>query len=113
MKKLNLTFVLAAIVLIAVACSSQKEIQSSNSEESTNTTYTADNTERVETPKYTSKIIEKQEPKIHVVQKGENLWEIAKIYGVTIKDIVETNNIEDSSLIKIKQELIIPNTKVE
>ncbi len=47
-------------------------------------------------------------PFIHVVQRGETLRYIAKLYGVTVHDIVVANGIEDRSRIYIGQELIVP-----
>lgn len=108
MKQLNLIFMITTIVLITVACSSPKEIQSSVTEEPTNTAYTSDNTTSIEPTKTTPEVIEKPETKIHIVKKGENLWDIARKYGTTVKTIAEANNIEDTSLIKINQELVIP-----
>ena len=44
---------------------------------------------------------------VHIVQSGENLWNIAKKYGVTSKDIMQWNNLSNPSSLKIDQELII------
>ena len=45
---------------------------------------------------------------IYFVKQGDTLWEIAKKFKSTIKDIVEINNIENSNIIKIGQQLFIP-----
>ena len=45
---------------------------------------------------------------IHVVQKGETLYSIARRYGVSVEAICEANGIADPSLIYVGQELIIP-----
>jgi nucleoid-associated protein YgaU len=46
--------------------------------------------------------------RVHVVQKGENLTKIAEQYGVTVKQIVEANDLDDPSQISVGQELKIP-----
>ena len=43
----------------------------------------------------------------HVVRKGENLTRIASIYGTTIKQIMEMNNISDAGKIRVGQSLIV------
>ena len=35
----------------------------------------------------------------YVVNKGDTLWRLSKIYGVTVKDIIALNNIENPDLI--------------
>jgi len=106
MKKLILNLVIGALVLLISACASQKEVTTPSQEETPVTTYTTDNTV---TPKpEVIKEEKQQEPIIHVVQKGESLWVIAQKYGVTVQAIADANNIEDKSMIKINQKLIIP-----
>lgn len=95
---------------VLAACSTPKTIQ--QEPEKTNSEineFTTDNTiqEEVTIEKASSTI---SEPIIHIVKKGENLWVIAKNYGVTVKDIVNANNIENASLVKIGQQLTIPKT---
>src|SRR5699024_3524780 len=46
---------------------------------------------------------------VHVVQPGETLWTISDRYGVSMEQIVQSNQLEDSSLISVSQSLIIPN----
>ena len=41
------------------------------------------------------------------VQAGDTLWGISKIYGVTIRDLVEWNGIRDPNLIRVGQVLCI------
>ena len=36
--------------------------------------------------------------RIHVVKKGEGLWDISRQYGVTIEDIVRWNNLKDTKI---------------
>lgn len=45
----------------------------------------------------------------HVVKSGETLSEIARIYGVTISSIMETNGMDDPHKLYIGQKIIIPN----
>jgi uncharacterized membrane protein/LysM repeat protein len=45
---------------------------------------------------------------IHVVQPGENLSSIARLYGVAYQAIMEANGLEDPNLIAVGQELAIP-----
>ena len=44
--------------------------------------------------------------KVHVVKKGEGLWDISRQYGVTIEDIVRWNDLKDTK-IRIGDKLII------
>lgn len=46
--------------------------------------------------------------KYHVVNKGETLYRLSKIYGVSIEELVQTNNIEDHTKLKIGKILLIP-----
>jgi LysM repeat protein len=45
-------------------------------------------------------------PKVHVVQKGETLFSIARTYDITVQDIKEWNDLQTSSL-NVGQELIV------
>ncbi|PID85492.1 MAG: hypothetical protein CSA11_00680 [Chloroflexi bacterium] len=47
-------------------------------------------------------------PIIYVVQKGDTLNKVARLYGVTVQDIVTLNNIFNPNSIPIGQELLIP-----
>lgn len=52
----------------------------------------------------------------HTVKPGETIWNIARLYGVKVIDIVERNNIkpEDVRKIEVGRKLIIPGvTKVK
>lgn len=44
---------------------------------------------------------------IYTVQKGDSLYKIAKIYGVSVEDLVRWNGIKNKSLIQIDQEIKI------
>ncbi len=45
---------------------------------------------------------------VYTVVRGDTLSAIAKRYGVTIRQLIETNNIEDPNLIRVGQQLVIP-----
>ena len=47
----------------------------------------------------------------YTVQAGDTLSKIAKEFEVTVEAIVEANDIEDVSLIRVGQVLVIPLTK--
>lgn len=44
----------------------------------------------------------------HQVGDGQTLSEIAKVYEVSVSDIMSENNINDASLIRVGQKLLIP-----
>jgi murein DD-endopeptidase MepM/ murein hydrolase activator NlpD len=44
----------------------------------------------------------------HKVNKSETIWRIAKTYGVTIQDIIASNNIPDVAKIEANQLIFIP-----
>lgn len=48
------------------------------------------------------------EPKVHEIQPGETLLGIAISYGITMKDLMETNAIENPDRILFGQKLILP-----
>jgi LysM repeat protein len=45
---------------------------------------------------------------MHVVQPGEWIWQIARVYGVDPQDIIDLNNLSSPATIYPGQELIIP-----
>jgi len=45
---------------------------------------------------------------IHVVEPGETLSSIGRLYGVTYQAIMEANGLTGPGLIEVGQELIIP-----
>ena len=103
---MKLTLLLFVMVLILAGCASQKSVQETSPENA----FTNDNTVVAEEVPITTDTAV-SETKIHIVQKGESLWVIAEKYGVSVQDIAKANNIENASLIKINQELIIPDVK--
>ncbi len=44
----------------------------------------------------------------HEVGAGQTLSEIAKVYGVTVSEIMAENNLKNDSLIRVGQKLLIP-----
>lgn len=44
---------------------------------------------------------------VHVVKSGDNLWDIAKKYGVTVEQIRRLNNLDKKAVLKIGQKLKI------
>lgn len=54
------------------------------------------------------KTIQPSQGSYHRVEKGQTLWKIARIYGVSIEEILKANNIADSTLIASGQSILIP-----
>lgn len=50
-----------------------------------------------------------QEPLVHVVRPGENLFRIALRYGLTVEELARANGIADPNLIFVGQRLVIPS----
>ena len=47
-------------------------------------------------------------PTTYIVKPGDNLTDIAERYDVSVNEIVTLNSIEDPTLIKINQRLLVP-----
>lgn len=45
---------------------------------------------------------------VHVVQRGETVWRIARAYGIDPGDLMETNGISDPRNVEIGAELFVP-----
>lgn len=45
---------------------------------------------------------------IHVIQRGETLWQVANRYGVSISQIVTANELPNADRLVIGQALVIP-----
>ena len=45
---------------------------------------------------------------VHIVAPGETLWRLGKMYGVTVEDIMKTNNIRSPRELEMGQRIIIP-----
>lgn len=50
--------------------------------------------------------------RIYTVRQGDSLWKIAKRFHLSVKEIVDANQIKDPTKLKIGQDLIIPYPKV-
>ncbi|MEI6157657.1 MAG: LysM peptidoglycan-binding domain-containing protein, partial [Atribacterota bacterium] len=48
---------------------------------------------------------------IHVIQNGDSLWAISRIYGVSIKSILQVNNLKEDSVLPIGMKLSILTLK--
>jgi len=46
----------------------------------------------------------------HVVQAGETLWAISRLYGTTLEALVDANRLANPSFIRAGQHLVIPGT---
>ncbi|GAB1421821.1 hypothetical protein MASR2M15_20120 [Anaerolineales bacterium] len=49
---------------------------------------------------------------VHVVQKGENLYQIAQAYGVSLQEVATFNQLVDPSNIKVGQRILIPQSTI-
>jgi len=47
----------------------------------------------------------------YFVKKGDSLWKISKMHGVSIKEIMKINKIRSPKNLKIGQKILIPQTK--
>ena len=56
----------------------------------------------------TAPVADSDIPQVHIVAEGENLTIIATLYNVSVADLQAVNNLSDSDLIQIGQELVIP-----
>lgn len=54
---------------------------------------------------------ERREAVVHVVARGETIYEIARQYGVSVDAIVQANQIADFSAIEVGTRLVIPRTE--
>ncbi len=52
--------------------------------------------------------LEAQKGVYHQMEKGQTLWRIAKIYNVSVEELIRINRIEDITSIKIGQQIFIP-----
>jgi murein DD-endopeptidase MepM/ murein hydrolase activator NlpD len=45
---------------------------------------------------------------VYIVQPGDTLWAIARIFNVTLEDLIDANGISDPSIINVGNQLVIP-----
>ena len=50
---------------------------------------------------------------VYVVISGDSLYSIAQKFGVTVQEIIDTNNLGNNTSLSIGQELIIPDKQEE
>ncbi len=62
-----------------------------------------------EKPKGNAPATEPAQAGVHVVKKGESLYSLARVYGVTVKNLREANGLTDDAGVKIGQRLTIPS----
>ncbi|MGQ9473252.1 MAG: LysM peptidoglycan-binding domain-containing protein [Candidatus Caldatribacteriaceae bacterium] len=48
----------------------------------------------------------------HIVKQGESLWVIARLYGVSMKSIMEANSLNEHSILQVGMKLAIPGIAV-
>lgn len=53
------------------------------------------------------------DPTFYIVQPGDTLHSIAQRFGTTVETIVSANNIDDASVIRVGQRLVIPTVQPE
>lgn len=70
-------------------------------------TKTAPAPEKTPEPKKTAPAMTDKDT-TYVVQKGDSLWKIARMYGISVAELAAYNNIVPSKPIRIGQKLIIP-----
>ncbi len=46
--------------------------------------------------------------KIHIIQKGDTLYSLARRYGTTVKDICQANDISENKILSVGQRIRIP-----
>jgi len=49
----------------------------------------------------------------HIMEKGQTLWRISKVYGVSVETLMKINKITDPSRIKVGTPIFIPGARVK
>ncbi len=62
-------------------------------------------------PKTTAGHVTQKQGVYHKVVRGQTLWQIAQAYGVSIQDIINSNNIPNGSALEVGQLLFIPGAQ--
>lgn len=96
------------------ATTSAKAITESKSVEKPKTTAATKSTavakpEATEKNKTTVAAADVKEAGTHTVKKGESLYSLARVYGVTVRHLREANGLADDAGVKIGQHLVIPS----
>ncbi len=47
--------------------------------------------------------------KIYTVKEGDNLYSLARTFGVTVEDLMKANNLQDRSVLRVGQTLVVPS----
>ena len=47
-------------------------------------------------------------PRVHVVQPGDNLWDLSQRYGVTVEALVEANKLSSPESLRVGEKLVVP-----
>lgn len=48
---------------------------------------------------------------VHVVERGQTLWRIARAYEVSLQDLAEVNDVQDPAQIRVGQKLWVPGAR--
>ena len=72
------------------------------------TTSTQESVDPTKEPAETEVPDETGGPTVHVVTRGDSLYRLSLQYGVTMRQIVEVNNIQNVNFLFVGQEIIIP-----
>ena len=62
----------------------------------------------VEKPDDEKPVVEVEKPSIHIVQKGESYWSIARKYKINPRELIEFNNAGDNAILQIDAKVRIP-----
>lgn len=62
-----------------------------------------------ERPKPAIPGIEVKQAATHTIKKGESLYSLARVYGVTVKNLRDANGLAENAGVKIGQHLVIPS----
>lgn len=63
------------------------------------------------TPGLVSTPVARSQGVYHKVSRGQTLWQIAQAYGVSMNNIIQSNNIPNGSALEVGQLLFIPGVK--